>query len=345
MNFKAGDWVEVRSHHEILATLDPSGRLENLPFMPEMLQYCGKRFRVFKRADKTCDNIAAWSIRRVTNAVHLEGVRCDGMAHGDCEAGCMIFWKEAWLKRAGNYVPLATDARPPLSATGRGLCTVESILAASHTLNSENQMVYSCQATDVLKFSSPMSAWDPRQYIRDVRSGNLASGLTAGTRPERWLEVVFGVMRLLRSLMISASNSLGYWYPYLQGSLSKTPVEKLDLQPGEVVRVRSKEEILGTLDDKMRNRGLLFDSEMLPYCGNFYRVLRRVHRIVDEKTGKMMNMKNPCIVLEGVACQSDFHRMCPRSIYHYWRENWLERAADAPLPAPARQMAEDCEQC
>ena len=66
LNLKVGDWVEVRSREEILATLDQNGRLENLPFMPEMLQYCGQRLRVFKRADKTCDYIKGWSIRRMT---------------------------------------------------------------------------------------------------------------------------------------------------------------------------------------------------------------------------------------------------------------------------------------
>src|SRR5580658_8469795 len=74
LNLKAGEWVEVRNREEILATLDEHGRLENLPFMPEMLRYCGQRFRVFKRADKTCDYIGAWSIRRMERSVHLEGV-------------------------------------------------------------------------------------------------------------------------------------------------------------------------------------------------------------------------------------------------------------------------------
>ena len=53
--FFAGELVEVRSREEILGTLDADGRLENLPFMPEMLPYCGRQFRVFKRAHKTCD--------------------------------------------------------------------------------------------------------------------------------------------------------------------------------------------------------------------------------------------------------------------------------------------------
>ena len=54
----AGDWVEVRSKDEILRTLDKQGRLDGMPFMPQMFQYCGKRFEVYKRAHKTCDTIA-----------------------------------------------------------------------------------------------------------------------------------------------------------------------------------------------------------------------------------------------------------------------------------------------
>ena len=61
----AGDWVEVRSKEEILATLDANGRLDNLPFMPEMFEYCGRRFRVWKRAHKTCDTVDKTGGRRV----------------------------------------------------------------------------------------------------------------------------------------------------------------------------------------------------------------------------------------------------------------------------------------
>ena len=55
MPLSVGDWVEVRSKEEILATLDKNGRLEEMPFMPQMFQYCGQRFQVHKRAHKTCD--------------------------------------------------------------------------------------------------------------------------------------------------------------------------------------------------------------------------------------------------------------------------------------------------
>jgi hypothetical protein len=110
------------------------------------------------------------------------------------------------------------------------------------------------------------------------------------------------------------------------GTLTIASAPELNLQPGEFVQVKSREEILGTLDSKNRNRGLLFDSEMLRYCEGTFKVLKRVNQIVDEKTGKTLKMKSPCIILEGVACVSEYHRLCPRAIYHYWREGWLRRA-------------------
>jgi hypothetical protein len=63
-------------------------------------------------------------------------------------------------------------------------------------------------------------------------------------------------------------------------------------------------------------------------------VLRRVDRIVEEKTGRMITMKTPCVILADAVCTSDYHRSCPRAIYAYWRENWLERV---PAPVSLRQ--------
>ena len=119
----------------------------------------------------------------------------------------------------------------------------------------------------------------------------------------------------------------GRRFPFiLQGKLRRTPQETLNLRPGELVRVKSKQEIVQTLDMHNKNRGMSFDAEMLKYCGRQARVLRRVERIIDERTGRMQYLKNPCIVLEDAICTSDYHRLCPRGIYAYWREIWLERA-------------------
>jgi hypothetical protein len=57
-------------------------------------------------------------------------------------------------------------------------------------------------------------------------------------------------------------------------------------------------------------------------------VLRRVEQIIDERTGRMMRLPNDCIVLDGVVCPgrlSERRLFCPRAIYPFWREIWLQR--------------------
>jgi hypothetical protein len=103
LKLRAGELVEVKTKEEILATLDDQGTLDRLPFMPEMLEFCGKRFKVFKRAHKTCDTIEYTGSRWMKNAVHLEGTRCTGSDHGGCQAACLLFWKEAWLRRVKTW--------------------------------------------------------------------------------------------------------------------------------------------------------------------------------------------------------------------------------------------------
>ena len=168
LNLRAGEVVEVRSRSEILATLDPDGKLDALPFMPEMLQHCGKQFTVYKRADKACDTVGKTGSRRMRTAVHLERLRCDGTSHGGCQSSCLLYWKEAWLKR----VALATTASTPAGmreadgqagdekAAGRSLsvmCTENVLIAATlkKVEQSEpSQDVYACQATELPKATS-----------------------------------------------------------------------------------------------------------------------------------------------------------------------------------------------
>jgi len=112
LGLKAGEWVQVRSKEEILATLDADGRLDEMPFMPEMLRYCGARMMVGKRAHKTCDPAVGIGGLKMANTVHLSNIRCNGAAHDGCEAGCLIFWKEAWLRRASENEPACPSAPP-----------------------------------------------------------------------------------------------------------------------------------------------------------------------------------------------------------------------------------------
>src|SRR6185436_21164080 len=82
---------------------------------PEMLQFCGQRFQVYKSAHKTCDTIDSYSIRSMDEAVHLVGLRCDGSAHGGCQAGCLLFWKNSWLRKVDSAGSVSHRSHASLS--------------------------------------------------------------------------------------------------------------------------------------------------------------------------------------------------------------------------------------
>jgi hypothetical protein len=99
LDLKTGDWVEVRSAKDIFGTLDANEKLKGLTFTPEMVKFCGKRFRVYKELDKIILE-ATGELRKIKSPTFvLEGVFCDGKAHGGCDRSCFCFWREEWLKR------------------------------------------------------------------------------------------------------------------------------------------------------------------------------------------------------------------------------------------------------
>ena len=105
LDLRAGEIVEVRSQKEIFATLDDQGKLKGLRFTPEMVKSCGKQFRVYKKLDKIILE-ATGELRKIkSGTVLLEGVFCDGCAHGGCDRSCFSFWREAWLKRVASDAP------------------------------------------------------------------------------------------------------------------------------------------------------------------------------------------------------------------------------------------------
>jgi len=346
-----GDWVEVRRKEEILATLDNEGRLDGMPFMPEMFAFCGKRFRVYKRAHKTCDTAFPVRGRRVDRAVHLE-TRCDGSAHGGCQASCLIFWKEAWLKPIGKNPPkgppVLDEVQAARTVTGAVAgCSESDVLARARAVDKDGAgPTYVCQATRLPYATTDLAWWDFRQYLEDYSSGNVGIWrMICGAVYFLCLALSDAGLKLGRPLRWFYDHLYPLWrgapFPRRHGTIphgEPTPASTLDLQPGEMVRIKPYKEILSTLDTRDRNRGLYFDAEEVPYCGGTYRVLKRVTKIVNERTGKMHEMKNPCFILDSVICQSRYSEcrlFCPRSIYSYWRGIWLERvepnAADAQL--------------
>jgi hypothetical protein len=314
--FRAGDGAIVCSPQEILSTLDANGTLDGLPFMPEMLDWCGKHVRVLRRVEKTCVEIDSpgyiYPNRRFADndVVILEGPRCDGRDHDGCQRGCRIYWKEAWLR---------TDkcVDTPTSIAEAGLAALRARLKVR-----AEEPRYFCQSTELFKateeFPGRKKPWMVRIALKEVRNGEIAV-------PK--LAKLF-VLWCLQHLYTRAAGGR-----LLNGPHKKTPSMSLDLKPGDIVRVKTRDQIVQTLSTKGANRGMFICYEMTRLCGKEAEVRSRIDRIIDEKSGKMRQLQNT-VMLQNMRgnptlCEEClcFDEMgdCPRGELMYWREIWLER--------------------
>ena len=312
---RRGDVVDVKSAAGILATLDDCGTFDSLPFMEEMLPYCGRRFTVAGRTEKICDTIQLSRSLRLRDAVLLEDLRCDGSGHDGCQAECRLYWKEAWLRRP-NEAGMAPAAAEEAAARTALLELVRRNVKDSAQAKGGPGTCYRCQATETLRASEVLRTFDPRPYVREVSSGNV--GLVRFARV------------MARAAGVETLRQLNLWPRIaVRGESSASPrLPPLGLKPGDWVQVKSRDEIEETLNDQGKNRGLWFDREMLHFCGKTFRVRRRIERLIDERTGKMVGLTSDCVTLDGAVCsgeQSFARWFCPRAIYPYWREGWLKR--------------------
>jgi hypothetical protein len=234
----------------------------------------------------------------MAGAVVLEGLRCDGSLHGGCQLGCMLFWKEAWLRAAPAGRPVVSPAEPD---------PAPELRVASRS------DPYVCQATALREATTPGdSLWKPGQYLRFLKvrtfslSGLLAMFARAGGRKVAWQ---------FRSLR------------HRDATTGARREAALGLRPGEWVEVKSRDEILRTLDARRMHGGFSFGGDMYEQCGRRLRVQRRVDRTVEEATGRLRPVDDT-VILEGSICDRYFG--CARAIPFQWQEVWLKRVESGP---------------
>jgi hypothetical protein len=285
--------------------------------MPEMLAFYGRHVRVSARLERACDTHTWSDTRRLEDCVTLEDLRCDGSGHEGCGARCRLFWREAWLRKI-------TDDAPPepydsISADP-AFAQLESLSRRGTIRASDGpEKVFRCQATELLRASARVRWWSPVSLLRELSSGNVGLG--------RFMRVMAGAVvhavrhRLLRREVTQSTERHGVPVAIARG-----------LDVGQPVRVRSLEEIAETLDASGKTRGLHFDfPEQGPYCGKPARILSRVERFIDEPSGRMVELASDAYILDGFACTGDHapkRWFCPRAIYAWWRESWLEPLGD-----------------
>jgi hypothetical protein len=302
LNLRPGDWVEVKHPNEIAQTLDEAGTLDNLPFMPEMLAYCGRRFRVDHRVVKVCASgmktLMFLGEFRNDDVVVLD-LRCSGAYHGGCQKACVIFWREAWLRRVedgSQTIPVEPTATDQL----------RSRLKTSLAPNK-----YFCQASELLKATRKLTRFEKYcRWLGEISCGNCKPLAMA----KRLCIFIFWKVRYIL---------LGH---YAAGKLKSTPGEKLNLQPGEWVEVKPIASIQATLDAHANNRGLWFSPAMRSMCGQRRRVERRIEKLIVDGTGEMRTMRDT-VFLENSLCGCPHIAFggCSRCEFVYWREIWLRR--------------------
>jgi hypothetical protein len=284
-----------------------------------MIPLVGRRYRVTARAERVCDTINYGHARRMVDTVLLDE-RCDGTGHAGCQAECVVYWNSAWLK---PVAPTSAASEPSTEAALAEL-RARAEKNASHT-GPDGGPRYRCQATQALAASLPLSPVDPRSYVRTALSGNVSFG--------------HFVRVMGRAVVAEGRKAAGRRGPVLSGATPTTPkTPPLHLQPGERVRVKPPDQIAAALNEHGKNRGLGFDIEMMVFCGQEFTVRKRVERLVDEIDGHMIELSTDCIMLEGGVCSGEHSLgrwLCPRAIYSYWREAWLDRVHELPNAAPS----------
>ena len=239
--------LKLKSPAAITHTLDENGSLDGLPFMPEMAEMCGQRFRVMRQAEKTCFEVShgAYTTREFLNndVFLLKGLRCSGTTHDGCQRLCAIFWKRAWLKKVEEG-----HASPAFSPCEMALLTKKLKTKSSATR-------YFCQST-AARESYPTGTHQAQEHHRKIPSRHTIRRCgRLGNDP-----AFDRAFRQKNEESVFRQTSIAW-------NLAKDPRRNPALQPGEIVEIKTIEEMQATLDGDGRNRGLICDLELRKFCG------------------------------------------------------------------------------
>ena len=322
---RVGDRVRVKSIEEILSTLDSDGKVEGLPFMPEMVAFAGRTLPVDAVTHRTCGTVkiceTSGTTRHMEGAVHLRGVRCDGSCTRGL-SGRLPDLLEAAV--AGGGFPGEHRRRP--SWRRRRLpttCRPRWPPPPGATGTTTDDPVYSCQGPAMLRATSvrlatPTRALGRRRPLGQRGRAHTALASFAVLAFNRWQGA--GANGCQRRCGFAAGGSWPWYVP--SGERRRYP--PLDLQPGELVEVRSRDRDRGHPRRQRRPSWPSLRCRDAP-------LLREAHGSLPGSTASSTRRPAGCSGsatasssrTSGVRARSG--RVCRRKIYTYWREAWLRR--------------------
>lgn len=166
-----------------------------------------------------------------------------------------------------------------------------------------------CQLPSVPKFSTGNAAPLDGSFIKKIKR---LLAFPWNRYVKKWLKAAYyASMRWQRGSSVpTASRDFAPAAPF---------------QKGDLVRVRSREEILSTLDPFNELKGCAFLANMYQYCGTQQRVLKSMQYFLDERDYKLKKVRG-VILLEDVICSgTPTLGACDRCCFLFWREEWLEK--------------------
>lgn len=304
LHFEAGDLVEVRSIQEILTTLDNKSKLGGIAFTPQMTEFCGKTFTICKKVTRMILESTGELRTLKIPTVMLEGVVCNGKAHGGCDRSCLYLWPEAWVKKTPSVAN--KEQKGPIGG------------------DSITDIPERCQAN-----------------FPDLTQATLPDTRSALQLRRYWWRFKRGLWHL-RVLGLFGFTSWTFFSGNRKQVHSDTKAASLNLQPGDYIEVRSLKEIFATLDNDDKLKGMRFNREMAKFSGGRFRVYKRLDKMISEEDGKLLKVKTPTVMLEGAFCDGKSHGMCDRYCFAFWREAWLRKIPDEERTSQAvREGASD----
>jgi hypothetical protein len=175
----------------------------------------------------------------------------------------------------------------------------------------------SCQITVLPQISQGYAPVPPESFLRKLR---LFARRSLNARQVRLFKTKTDhILKLLKSKVFRRSEAAS----------AEAVITTNKFNPGDTVRVKSREEIQLTLNTWGQLKGCMFmPNEMSKYCGTTQRVFKNLERFLDERDYHVKKAHG-IVLLEGTYCQgtTDYGR-CDRSCFFFWREEWLEKIED-----------------
>ncbi len=165
-----------------------------------------------------------------------------------------------------------------------------------------------------------MNTHEPVEGCQLTRMPNAFEKIPLTDQFARFLRKIFwAVRRRIEHVLTVVARRLKR-YPF---TADQAP--SVEINAGDLVRVRSKDEIEATLNTWNEYKGCAFIDDMWDYCETTQRVFKKVRNFIDERDYRMKRVKG-LVILENVYCQGTrVLGKCDRSCFFFWREEWLEK--------------------